>query len=266
MGSEQQMVKPRDAAGDSAGSRMSVLRMGQASFGSSAGSASSDQRSPQSSFEGHEGGSCVRALNGQPALVAMYHPGTLGQRPPVAQDGGSRPVLLQAPATSSGAPPGWSGNWPRADANGQHLDVPSTDSVTASAVGGAKAPAPDEWRPGVPVPRGEFPGPPILPTDNSRCDAIMKCARLSQNLFDAQVYDHPQLARDVGLQNDKVARPRSSGDINLLGECGLKSPGQVSDRVVNSRRMYATGGGVKVVEPRFDAITKLMAEAFKMVR
>jgi hypothetical protein len=30
--------------------------------------------------------------------------------------------------------------------------------------------------------------------------------------------------------------------------------------------MYATGGGVKVVEPRFDAITKLMAEAFKMVR
>ena len=30
--------------------------------------------------------------------------------------------------------------------------------------------------------------------------------------------------------------------------------------------MYSTGGGVKVVEPRFDAITKLMADVFKMVR
>ncbi len=33
-----------------------------------------------------------------------------------------------------------------------------------------------------------------------------------------------------------------------------------------ARRRYGTGGGVKVVEPRFDAITKLMADIFKMVR
>ena len=94
---ERQMVKSTSTAGDSAGSRMSVLRIGQASFGSSTASASSDQRSPQSSFEGHEAGSGGRASdNGGPALlVAICPSGERGPQPAAAQHGGAQ---LRAPA------------------------------------------------------------------------------------------------------------------------------------------------------------------------
>lgn len=46
----------------------------------------------------------------------------------------------------------------------------------------------------------------------------------------------------------------------------LKISLRLSETITFVFRMYATGGGVKVVEPRFDAITKLMADIFKMVR
>ena len=149
-----------DPAGGSANSQASAFRTAvHSSFGSSAGSASSSLRSPQSSFEGQNltSGGCSSIGAGAGPLIAMYHPGALPPRPqPAAQAAASMPALQQAPAIAARVPTG---------------NQPAAAAAAAAGSGGA----PEDWRPGVPVPRGEYPGSPILPTDGGRCDAIFKC-------------------------------------------------------------------------------------------
>ena len=181
---KRQIVKPLDVASVSANSRVSMFRVAQESFGSSAESVVSYQRSPQSSFEGQDPGcSSARVSNGSgPApLIAMYHPG--GRANPlsaVPQDGGAHPALLQAPAGSLLPPPDCSSIRPAADPSKRQPGAADAGGAPGPLPSDAEASAPDDWRQAVPEPRGAFPGSPILPTDNSRCDAIVKCAPCSR--------------------------------------------------------------------------------------
>ena len=172
-----------DPAGGSANSRLAVYRTVQSSFGSSAGSASSEQRSPQSSFEGQDvvigGRGSASGAGAVGPLIAMYHPGgAQPPRPPLAQTALPAPELRQAPAISmQPLPHGQPAAAAAAVAARAQIPQPEADAASgvAPAVRG-NGQVSEDWRPGVRVAAGEYPGSPILPTDNSRCDAIMKCA------------------------------------------------------------------------------------------
>ena len=53
--------------------------------------------------------------------------------------------------------------------------VPGNITAPRADVNAGLSNIPEEWKPAQPVPPGQFPGSPVLPTDDERCSAIMKC-------------------------------------------------------------------------------------------